>query len=599
MPANLNRYAFNFFKYQEPKSVVDWAESNLVLSPRITEQAGPFSTKMHPYVREVVESVRDPNIRSVSLCWGSQTAKTTSFYVMLAYCIDQRPQPILWVFPNYLLCHSFAADRWLPFCQESKGLQKHLPTYANGDVNRDKFTLTKQEFSRCTMNLVGAGSTANVRSYPVSLLVLDEIDVIPESTRRECLDRVKGRHDFKILQSSTPVRSLGGIYQEFNNSDRRRYWMPCPHCGAKLTFRWEDSAGDMNLKWDEDCRHEDGEFDLNKVSKTAYYECEKCDGKINDVHKHKMLTDGKWVASNSNAEASSRSYHLNSFYSPVITFGRVATEFIKAQQTVEGMKAFVEGWLAEPYSPDAFGLVNPDAFKKLETDYERGDIKGEYRLIGVDVQRDYFVWVVRGFDKDGHSYLIDNGMSPNFEDVTEVSKEYECSYGIVDTGYRTQEMYEEIFKRRPFWFGAKAWDKLPTSYRLSKINPYHSNQLEKRGPTISLVHVNKDTWGQELLKRRNGEKQNWELYRGVDSEYIRQMLSTNLVENVDRRGRSVLEWKVEGHKQDHYWDCEQYMLALSHLFGLGRANTRSPHKVKKTGETSPPPNQGDDDSFWG
>jgi phage terminase large subunit GpA-like protein len=600
MPASLTRYAFDFWKYQKPRSVVEWASQELELSDRITEQSGPFSTRLYPYVDEILETVRDPNIRRVSLCWGSQTSKTTSFYVMLGYCIDQRPQPILWVFPNYGLCHAFAKDRWLPFCKESRGLVKHLPTYSDGTVNRDDFTLTKQEFSRCTMNLVGAGSSANVRSYPISLLVLDEIDVIAESTRRECMDRVKGRQDYKILQSSTPVRVDGGIWQEFQQSDRRRYWVPCPHCGERILFKWEGGEGEINLKWDEDARGADGEFDLDLVLKTAFYRCEKCEGKIEDKHKLKMLREGKWVAANSKAESGSRSYHLNSFYSPTITFGRMATEFLRAQRTVGGMKTFVEGWLAEPWRADSYGLINPDAFRKLEGEYERGTIMGDYRVIGCDVQRDYFVWVVRGFDKDGHSYLIDNGMAPNFEDVNEISKNYEVNYGIVDTGYRTQEMYEEIYKRRPFWFGAKAWDKLQTSYRLSKINPFHHNQLTtKSRATVNIVHVNKDTWGQELLKHRSGETMRWELYQGVDTEYIRQMLSTNLVENVNRMGKAVMEWKVEGHKQDHYWDCEQYLLALSHLFGLGRANTRGEKKPTPKKPSTTGGGGFSDDSFWG
>ena len=598
--AALRRHALATFHYRPPLSVIEWAEREVELSSRVTEQPGPYTARNHPYVPEVLESIRDPRVKRVSLCWGSQTTKTTSFYVMLGYVIDQRPAPLLWVFPNAALCKTFSADRWMPFCRESSGIAKHLPLNGEGAVDADRFTLQKQEFDRCTMNLVGAGSSANVRSYPISILVLDEIDVINEETRRECLDRVKGKQDFKILQSSTPISEAGGIWQEFQEGDRRRYFVPCPHCGERFVFRWKNEAGDLNLRWSEDAKLEDGSHDLGLVSRTAFYACESCGEAIHDTHKAKALKAGKWVAGSKTAEPGVRSYHLNSFYSPVLTFGRIAVEFLKAQATVGGMKAFVNGWLAEPWKPDTGGTINPDAFQAIEGDYQRGDKKGDFRIIGVDVQRDHFVWIVRGFDKDGRSYLVDNGHAPSFDDLKELAKAYDAAYGIIDTGYRTQEIYEEIYHARPFWFGAKGWDKMQTPYRLSKLDPFTPDQKKIAGRgAISLLHVNKDVWGQELLKKRSGAAMNWHVYKSVDSDFVRQMLSTNLVERVNKRGKSSLEWVVEGHRQDHYWDCENYVLALSHVFGLGGAVMRenagekpAPAKRRKRPKTS-------GSSFWG
>ena len=117
--SSLNAYAASFIRFQPKRSVVEWAEASVELSPRITEQPGPYTTRMYPYVREVLEAMGDPNVRRVSLCWGSQTSKTTSFYIMLGYVIDQAPAPILWVFPSALLCRNFASERWLPFCAQS------------------------------------------------------------------------------------------------------------------------------------------------------------------------------------------------------------------------------------------------------------------------------------------------------------------------------------------------------------------------------------------------------------------------------------------------------------------------------------------------
>lgn len=501
----------------------------------------------------------------------------------------------MWVFPNEQLVRAFSADRWIPFCSESSVISKHLPRYSEGQIDTDLITLKRQEFNTCTMNLVGAGSSANIRSFPISVLVLDEIDVIDEGTRRECLDRIKGRTDYKILQSSTPVNEYGGIWQEFNEGDRRRFYLPCPHCRESIVLRWFDDEGELNVSWSKESETEEG-TDLPLVQETTVFICEKCGGEITDAHKMEMLPQGKWVATSSTAQKGSHSYHLNSLYSPMITFGRMAVEYLQAKATVDGLRAFTQGWLAEPYSPDK-GIVDPSTFRALEKEgHERGDIVGEYRILSVDVQRTHFFWIVRGFDKDGTSYLIDNGIAPTFDDLRNLIELYEVHQGIVDTGYRTQEMYEEIFSNPRFWVGAKGWDKMPTSYRLASLDPFTVSKKQRRkgGGKISLLHVNKQVWQEELLKRRSGQKLNWYVYTHVDSDYVRQMLATNLVEKVDSKGKAVRIWTVDG-RDDHYWDCENYALALSSAFGLGGATIPIPEKKNKEAAQRPVES---DESIW-
>jgi len=583
----LERFGARFFMWPKEQTVLEWAEENVELSPRITEQPGPYSTRLHPYCNEVLEGIANPRIKRISLCWGSQTSKTTTFYVMLGNVIDQDPKSILWVFPNLALCKSFSSERWMPFCRESKALVKHLPRYIDGSIDSDRFTLTKQEFSRCTMNLVGAGSSANVRSYPVSVLVLDEIDVIDQLTRRECMDRVKARHDYKVLQSSTPITESGGIWQEFQEGDRRRYYMPCPHCKVEILFRLKNSEGELNLRWDKKANLTESEFNLALVEASAVYVCEECHNEITNAHKSKMLRAGSWRATSSSSEAGVRSYHLNSIYSPILTFGRIAVEYLKARDAPGAMQAFVNGWLAEPYRPEE-GSIDPDTFRVLERDYPRGEIRGDYRIIGVDVQRSIFFWVIRGFDKDGTSWLIDHGTAPSFDDLAALAETYECAYGICDTAYRTQEMYEEIHARRPFWFGARGWERLPHPYRMTGVDPFNPMKDRKfTKASINILNINKDVWQGELLKRRNGTNLNWFTYSQTDSEYIRQMLSTNQKEAVDRKGKVKFEWIVEGHRQDHYWDCETYILTLSHVFGLGGAVIRTGKDLAKTDKAKP------------
>ena len=129
---------------------------------------------------------------------------------------------------------------------------------------------------------------------------------------------------------------------------------------------------------------------------------------------------------------------------------------------------------------------------------------------------------------------------------------------------------------------------MPTSFRITSLDPFTPIKGTKRQPgscAINLLHLNKDTWQQELLKKRSGKAMNWWVYKGVDAEYVRQMLATNPVEKPGRTGRIKREWVVEGHRQDHYWDAESYTLALANVFGLGGAVIRGvkgrAHRTKR------------------
>ena len=107
--------------------VQEWAEHNLILSPRITNVPGPYSTSLTPYVREPIECFANEKIRRITLVWGAQTPKTTAILVGLAYRLSQSPCPALWVMPTESLARSFSETRWLPMIDDCPDLAKEKP----------------------------------------------------------------------------------------------------------------------------------------------------------------------------------------------------------------------------------------------------------------------------------------------------------------------------------------------------------------------------------------------------------------------------------------------------------------------------------------
>jgi phage terminase large subunit GpA-like protein len=589
-------FGLELFRPQERTTVTEWAEGNAYLSERTTEMAGSYRTVNYPYVREILENFADPKVKRVGLCWGSQTGKTTTILCGLGWAVDQAPAPVLWVWSNEKQAKSFHSDRLMPFCEDTKAIAQHLPRTSDGMVDRDRAASMHIQFDTCTLNMVGGQSQRNVRNYPVSYLLMDEIDVIPDGIRRDAMDRVKGRRNYKVIQSSTPIEQETGIWSEYLLGDQRKWFMPCPHCNKEIDFQFKAGKGKYNLKFDPKAKGKDGSYDLYKVKQTTFYQCQKCKGKITDADKLQMVRNGRWKPTVKTGEPNVRTYHLSSLYSPTVPFHEMMIRWLQANASVDGLRQFVTGWLAEPWHDEILNITE-EATSLLARDYDRGEMKGDYRLMGIDVQRSHFWWIVRGYDMDGTSYLIDHGAAASWEDLDTYFKNYDCAAAIVDSGYgeRTQEVYENVWKRRRTFWACKGWARLASGpYKIQSLEPFSGKQKKHGKQRIRYLHVDTDVWGGELLKRRGKKVEGFALYKNPDKEYLKQFNAKYLIEKVDNKGNVKVEWRTKGHKQDHYWDCELYVLCLSKVLGLGNI-TRN-----KEGDAPPakPPRKKEGGSFW-
>ena len=131
--------------------------------------------------------------------------------------------------------------------------------------------------------ITGANSAVGLRSMPARYLFLDEVDAYPPSADEEgdpvALAEARTRTfswRSKVLLGSTPtIHGLSRIEREYEASDQRRFFVPCPHCQEMQWLRFE------RLRW------EKGQ------PETTHYICASCDGRIEEHHKTAMLAAGR------------------------------------------------------------------------------------------------------------------------------------------------------------------------------------------------------------------------------------------------------------------------------------------------------------------
>jgi phage terminase large subunit GpA-like protein len=119
----------------------------------------------------------------------------------------------------------------------------------------------------------------------------------------------------KLLVISTPtVAGASRIAAEYERSDQRHYFVPCPDCGHMQVLRWRDEEGRYLLVCDRD-------GDGNPIPSTAKYACQGCGVLIDERHKADMLARGEWRATYPDRPV--RGYHIWTAYSPFVSWAQI------------------------------------------------------------------------------------------------------------------------------------------------------------------------------------------------------------------------------------------------------------------------------------
>lgn len=580
MSNELIDFAASFFAPDPDLSVKQWAEKYLLLM-RGTETPGPYSTLLYPYVAEVLECFRDRTVSDVVLCWGSQTTKTTTLLCGLAWTVRERAVDALWAMDSADSARSVSKHRWRPMVEDSPRLAEIMPS------NPDLFTNLEQQFGNCVVKWIGSNSPGRAASTPVGLVIQDEVDKYREGTAREASsarlidERTKGFAGGKRFKSSTPTTEHGTIWREWMESDQRRWFVPCPHCGEWDYLRWE------NIRWPGDACDESGRWDYRRVKRETRYICPHCGKGVDESVKSKMIRQGEWRPTNTHAAPGFRGYHISTLYSPQKTWGECAVKFLREKDDPDGLRNFVNSWLAEPWTERATS-AEPSELQRAKGDYARGAPLGSLRVMTVDVQRTDFRYLIRGYDGT-LSRLLDYGQCASWSDLDELQEKFAVDHVGVDTGFgeRTQECYEHIHERAgKGWFGIKGQERLSVPFAVRWIAPFTG----KKGLSlqrIRLMHINQELWKGEMAKRRIGQVDTWQVPQDLPPSYARELFCEYQTEKTVNGRRKVI-WKAK-HKENHAWDCECYQLAVAQWLGLGRVVSRRP--VIRAADPAPAPQE--------
>jgi hypothetical protein len=310
------------------------------------------------------------------------------------------------VAPTVELAKRNSKQRIDPLIEESEVLRERVKERRSRDSGN---TVLSKEFPGGVLILTGANSAVGLRSMPARYLFLDEVDGYPGDVEGEgdpILLAERRSATFqrrKILLVSTPkTKSLSRIQREFEASDQRRYFVPCPHCRERQTLELE------NLRWPEGRPRE------------AEYACAHCGALIGERHKTWMLEHGEWRPTVP-GDGRTAGFHLSSLYSPVgwFSWADAAEIYEQAQKTPDLMKGFVNTVLGLPFEEEAEAPEWQRLYERRES-YRIGVVpeRGLFLTAGVDVQKDRIEIevVVWGRGKETDTAPLQRGDEPGRHD---------------------------------------------------------------------------------------------------------------------------------------------------------------------------------------
>ena len=529
-----------------------------------------------------MDAFTDPHVEEITVMASSQVGKTEAMLNMLGYVIDQDPGPTLMVLPRESDARSVSYNRVLPMIQGSPTLHDRMPSKS------DDITKLEYRMDRMILFFAGSNSPADLASRPIRYLFLDEIDKYPKFSGREAdpiklaSERQKTFWNKKTVKVSTPTTRDGYIYREFDKSDQCKFFVPCPHCGGYQILVFGQ------IKWPEK------ERSVEKIrnKRLAWYECEHCQKRIEDYHKPQMLDKGKWVPRDceinddgeiwgEGLDSKHRGFWINSLYSPWLNWSDIATEFLKSKDFIELLMNFVNSWLAEVWE-EKIEETTVDKVRTLSCDYLHGTVPDDVVVLtaGVDVQKDHFFYVIRGWGYEEQSWLVRSGSVEYWDDLVEVlfNTDYRKISGsetlpvymtCVDSGYRTDEVYHFCRHWRDRAKAIKGQDAITDGrfYRASKIDiNSRTGSIIKSG--LVLWNLNVSQYKDKISRLVSTKDPNkWHLFKDPSDDYLSQFTSEHKVLVRNRNtGKAKEVWqKKRSSVANHYLDAEVYAVAAADI----------------------------------
>ncbi|UOM36643.1 phage terminase large subunit family protein [Acuticoccus sp. I52.16.1] len=522
---------------------------------------------------------------------AAQVGATEAGNCFIGFVMHHAPGPMLAVQPTVELAKRNSRQRIDALIEESPALRERVQPARSRDAGN---TQLSKDFPGGVLVMTGANSAVGLRSMPARYVVLDEVDAYPASADEEgdpvALAEARSltfAHRRKVFLVSTPtIRGVSRIEREYEASDQRRFFMPCPLCGHMQWLRFE------RLRWEKG------------RPETAAYHCEDCEQAFAEHHKAAMLGAGEWRATGTSQDPRTIGFHLSALYSPPgwKSWADIARDKEMVAGSDEAERVFRNTVLGETWveTGDA-----PD-WQRLADRREHGTAGivpagGLFLTAGADVQKDRIEVDVWAWGRGLESWLVEHvvieggpGSEACWHGLNELlgrawPHENGSSLTIVrlaiDTGYETPAVYawarQVGFAQVAPVKGVEGFNRASPVTGPTFVDATVGGKRLRRGArlwTVASSTFKAETYRFLRLDRPAADDVEGSasfapgtvhLPRWADSEWLKQLVAEQLVTVRNKRGFARLEWQ-KLRERNEALDCRVYARAAAWIAGADR-----------------------------
>jgi phage terminase large subunit GpA-like protein len=576
-----------FFKALKPPpklSLSEWADRFAYLSAESSAESGRWHTL--PYQKGIMDAITDPRIEQISVMKSARVGYTKIINHAIGYHVHQDPCSIMVVQPTIEDAGGYSKEEIAPMLRDTPCLQGLV---SDAKAKNSENTILQKMFPGGTLGIVGANSPRGFRRVSRRIVIFDEVDGYPPSAGAEG-DQIKlgiRRTEYfwnrKIVSGSTPtIKDHSRIERLFYQGDKRRFFVPCPHCGDFQFFKWK------NLQWPDGRPRE------------AFFVCETNGCAIEHKDKRAMIekgfwhqtiwSNGEWIKEENPLSQKHVSFHIWAAYSysPNATWGDLASEFLEAKKDVESLKTFVNTVLGEVWEDQYSSKVEATDLKSRAEVYPL-NVAPEKVIVavaGVDIQDNRFAILRWGFGREEESFIISYQEiygDPTLPDIwNQLSNvllepiEHE-TYGRIQTsaagidsgGHFTHEVYQFTRHHRGrHWIAVKGSSlrNQPVIAKPRKVDINFRGQAMKKG--AELYAVGSDTIKNTIygrLKHNQPGPGFIHFSHELTDEFYEQLTAEKQVTRFVK-GFPIKEWTKKPGQRNEVLDCAVYGYAALHYY---------------------------------
>jgi phage terminase large subunit GpA-like protein len=409
-----------------------WAEANITIgSKESIDNPGAYKREHAVYAPRLLDLFMDgPEWRTLLVMKSSQSGLTFHVLIMICRRVAEMATSIIYVIDSITNARDLSKTRLQPLLKSCKA------TALDCEASEDEMNTLTYELPRAIIRLAGSGSAGQVASKPADVVAGDELDKwkLAKGEAHKWLlliQRIKRSEFGKAIGFSTPTVETAITSECYQSGSQHKYFVPCPRCSHKQTITLD------HMRFGH-CKQADGRtYDLLRVLRETYMECEFCKGRIEEDEKLEMLMAGEWRPTNFKEievegekqmiegwAPGEMSAHISDFYSmhPRSSWGTLVFEFIQAQGNPKKLHDWTNGRAGLPVK-QTVSSVSQKHVLRLRGKYKRGTLPVVpcVATLHVDNQGDHQKWVSLGWLPNGTCYVIDYGKHLALNECREVA----------------------------------------------------------------------------------------------------------------------------------------------------------------------------------